>query len=912
MHYWIVSISILLCFATSSPASAQARELPDAELGIGYRESGEKDFGFSVRTALADPEAIIAALPGALGVAPSTVRHKVDHEGDSLAAGGRVLLERQRALVFEDAIDLSLLRESLQRAGVKTLKIVIFVPNSPVTQAGPIEGMDMSSAIRYETTVDVASLTEPWVVRYGWEYRQAALPLAVLAGIVLLCEIALRRIRRRALTQAVRGNPSAILGCALVHQVAALAFVIAWSLALGYTIPIPWFTYVPQAWYGFGLVSSIIVPVVFGISYIVWTRRALFPVFQAFPERNWSRRELTMQGLWLGMIPLAIAPFLMIPLMGHLFLALREIEDIYVLLGLIPIPVIMGFVAGQLYFKSLGIVFRHVNLGPLHARSRVLAERCGLPPETPLALVYTFRSVLALLLFLPVSFFSTALQFVASVPLDARRVEHASDAELDCVVAREMVMARGMSKFALGFQMALYKVLIIGALFGIAAAGIAANGNDLIDIFRNPLFISLWIGLPVAFAAVGWLHVARSIRRRIRDAEREVLRIVNEPEAQIRVILREALTDYTPLDGWQRFALFFGEAPMSRARCIAAESGVSTERLATIRSEVEAMWNARPASDRLADEVIDVGSYRIRGVIWQSFGLVMLVGFPPLLAWQYGAHGPNWMPVWSLLLGAPPLLAAVVLAYHRRATCAGLRGLARKVQSSISKSQEPGAISVPVGSSMEVRSGGPRPGFLTGAGMLSVEPGRLRYDDGICETIMDVTRVQRIDFVSVHAPLYPRFAVRVAWTEEDVAAERAMLLLPLGAATGHAANVDALDLCRLLQDWREKSVENVQHRTTETAQGCAPVPTSRGVTADAKNAAASLLVLLMIAAMMLHWGLKSGKPLELTNHESALIAPLLLLGSVALIVVRSHLYKRQLRRYSLRSSKRGEVMGETL
>jgi hypothetical protein len=68
----------------------------------------------------------------------------------------------------------------------------------------------------------------------------------------------------------------------------------------------------------------------------------------------------------------------------------------------------------------------------------------------------------------------------------------------------------------------------------------------------------------------------------------------------------------------------------------------------------------------------------------------------------------------------------------------------------------------------------------------------------------------------------------------------------------------------------------------------------------------------MIAAMMLHWGLKSGKPLELTNHESALIAPLLLLGSVALIVVRSHLYKRQLRRYSLRSSKRGEVMGETL
>jgi hypothetical protein len=379
--------------------------LADAELGIGYRESGEKDFGFSVRTELTDPEAIVAALPGALGVAPSSVRHRVNYEGDSLAAGGSVLLNRQRALVFEDAIDLSLLRESLQRAGVKTLKIVIFVPNSPVTQVGPIEGMDISSAIRYETTVDVETLSEPWVVRYGWDYWQAALPLAVLAGIVLLFETALRRIRRRALAQAVGGNPSAILGCALVHQIAALAFVIAWSLALGYTIPIPWFTYVPQAWYGFGLVSLIIVPVVIGIGYIVGTRRSLFPVFQAFPERNWSRRELTMQGLWLGMIPLALAPFLMIPLMGHLFLALRDLDHIVVLLGFLLIPIIMGLAAGPLYFGSLGIVFRHVNLGPLHARARNLAERCGLPPETPLALIYTIRSILALPLFLPVSFF---------------------------------------------------------------------------------------------------------------------------------------------------------------------------------------------------------------------------------------------------------------------------------------------------------------------------------------------------------------------------------------------------------------------------------------------------------------------------------------------------------------------------
>jgi hypothetical protein len=67
----------------------------------------------------------------------------------------------------------------------------------------------------------------------------------------------------------------------------------------------------------------------------------------------------------------------------------------------------------------------------------------------------------------------------------------------------------------------------------------------------------------------------------------------------------------------------------------------------------------------------------------------------------------------------------------------------------------------------------------------------------------------------------------------------------------------------------------------------------------------------MIAAMMLHFGLKSGKPLDLTNQESALIAPLLLLGSAVLIFVRSHLYKRQLRRYALRGSKRGEVMRET-
>ncbi len=849
-----VPFVVLLGLCLTLPAASQA--LPpesDARLGLTYHESGVRQLSFAVYSEVADPDAMAEAVRTAFGLDAQSLKRFVDYNDIPFVAAARTQLERGSGLTFEEHFDFSPLQPLLAAAGAEHLEIVAFLPTSPTTQLGPLQGVRFTSAYRYENQVPVNALSTSWTIRYGWSYGQALTPLLWLIGLLILFEFPLSQVRRWALREARAGKHSAARVCAIIHQLSLVAFILYWCIFMGYTVPLPWLVYVSPKWYEWGLALALIVPTLLGIAYIVRVRTALHPVFQCLPDPTWTRRELALQGLFVGTLLVQAFPLTLLFLVGHAFLLPIDFDRIslYTFIAVQFVPHFLLLWGTYLYWSSRRLRTEVVKVGPLRNRLTVLAMRLEFQYAATLAVVHFRRYALAF----PYLFQSLG----GSILIDKRLLGILDEDALDALLTRDLLTSRGRGMFSSTALLAMYNLAALSILLGLVVVGIFPANDIGTTRFANPFFTASLVGLPMLAAIGGWLHVA-SIRRRKMDAiDSESIALLNSPTDLMRAILYEAHASLEPLEIWALSPFCVTHPPMTRLRTIAKAHNITNEELRTLQNEVANVWHTRPMEPEEPTSPLSTADLCLRDLISQVPIYTALSLMPVLLAWWQEAYSHALPAYWVFALTSSTMLAVLIILYQERISCAGLWWAGKRLAERFPRSASDYDTTILAAFKWD---DGLDPNYLSSTnshGELRIAEGKLILACNQIDYEISPQDVQSISMVPDWMSPTSRYLIRLEWVEPETKESRSVHILRLGDSSLYTLNNATMDTYGQLLNWHSQSGFTAPRRNDD-------IPRNRIANILRSQMSFTLAMILAYAASILFLGY--------ANHEaSAFMTP---------------------------------------
>jgi len=849
-----VPFVVLLGLCLSLPAASQALPPePDARLGLTYHESGVRQLSFAVYSEVADPDAMAEAVRTAFGLDAQSLKRFVDYNDIPFVAVARTQLVRGSGLTFEEHFDFSPLQPLLAAAGAEHLEIVAFLPTSPTTQLGPLQGVRFTSAYRYENQVPVNALSTSWTIRYGWSYGQALTPLFWLIGLLILFEFPLSQVRRWSLREARAGKHSAARVCAIIHQLSLVAFILYWCIFMGYTVPLPWLVYVSPKWYEWGLALALIVPTLLGIAYIVRVRSALHPVFQCLPDPTWTRRELALQGLFAGTLILQALPLTLLFLLGHAFLLPLNFDAIspYQIIAVQFVAQIIPLCGLFLYACSRRLHTEIAKVGPLRNRLKTLAMRLEIQSSAALAVVHYRRCGLAF----PYLFQSLG----GSILIDKRLLGILDEDALDALLTRDLLTTRGRDMWSAAVLTGLCALTALSTLLGLVVVGILPANAIGTTRFANPLFTAALVGFPLLVAISGWLHVASIWRRRMEKIDSESIALLNSPTDLMRAILYEAHASLRPMEFWALSPFHFTHPPMKRLRTMAKAHNISNKEIEALQTEVANAWNTRPIGPEDPTSPMSTAGLCLRDLILQIPLHSALLLMPVLLAWWHESYHHALPSYWIFALTSSTLLAAIVILYHQQFNCVVLWQAGKRLSQRFPQSESESKIIILAAFRWDDGLARDYLRSFDNHGALSAAEGKLVFESN--QTIYEISAqaVQSISLVPDWMSPTSRYLIRLEWVEPETKERRSVHILRLGDSSLDTLNNATMDTYGQLLNWHSQSGFTAPRRNDD-------IPRNRIANILRSQMSFTLVMILAYAASILFLGY--------ANHEaSAFMTP---------------------------------------
>lgn len=898
MTRYITAVITLIMLALPVRAVSAVDYLQgDARLDIGFDESGAKRASIGFKVKIGDVEAFTIGFAEWFGVDPSEVKVETDIEGLTLVAGARSQLAGSPPLIYSDTLDTSALQRALQAAGAETLHVVAFLPPSPIAKIGELQGINLMGVLRHEVVVPVESLKGTWAVTFGWRYRDLAIYIATPALFLVLFEFALRRLRHRALATQGPDQPAAIFVCGRVHHFAALLFLVVWPGMILMIVPMGYLLYLPQGYETLGLALIVFVPLLAAMAYTIWIRAALYPVFQQFPEPNWSRRELIAQGCVISSLCLFHLVFFGGSVLMLAFDRFDNIEThVFALL-----PIVAAFIpilAIVMYSRFLGTVVRSPEARSEIKRYEELAEWVGLKNAPLLVLVYRLRSRLAAAIESFISMNAMRMKRQSAVYVEARLLRRATPDELDVLLMTELDKVKETRWKFVTFVRTAYTGLAYPGLF-LAAMGalILIREGDAIKYFFNGwvIFSAIYL-LPSAILLAGRRHEMKLVRRYTRMTDERVLEQLGDPEAQIRALLRQARVNCVPLETSRWIRALTVPSPMERIRHLAERRGISEDRIAALREHIDAPTD-QAATDIDINIVAVFDRLLIRINLFRTLPIFGYLGLPILVAWANHRVLNGAIPLWVLLLLAAPICAFIVMGGQNTAWRLGKRRIVAALQDQIPIEASTDIETVPVRFSRVLHLGEMQAGSVDSAGLLLHTGDALCYRNDDTNLTMYAAEIEKISVALEPGSFFPIIVLRVDWREKGTGNAKEYRIQVLRPGTAHGGNLDTLGLyARIALWWRDERDKNSGVREEVETCRAERITFPWSVVNVAKCIGKTLGVGIFCATLSFYAGWKDDLPINWTDSNSALVVPAIFAGVTALIAIFQGIYLRRVAR----------------
>ena len=885
-RYLLAALALSSIAISAQTASAMIREEADARLDVSYNESGIKTAGIVFRASVGDIEAVKTGIANWFGVDPSKVVAKENVDEYPLILGTGARLNRTAPLVYADTLDQAALRSALAAAGVDSVQVVAFLPPSPIAVFGDLPGINMFGVFRHEEIFPVAKMSGVWTVRFGWRYRDLAIYIVTPVLFLLAFELALRSVRRCALAAEGPERPAAIFQCGKIHHLASLLFLIVWPGLILMIVPMSYLLYVPREFYGAGLALLVFLPILIAFLYTIWIRVALHPVFQRFPEPNWSRRELVAQGCVIGMLCLTMSLFFGASLLMVVFgpdTGLNGVWAVIVVAWLAPAFTTL------LYSRFVRSIVRTPESSPEGKRLDELANWLEIKDTPALTILYYPRTVLARSIEGLISINAIRSRTQRGICMLARLLAQATPDELDALLLVELDKVKKNSHWKnVSLVRAAYKGIVFPALFLVVLVScILVGERDSITYFFNGwcIFAAVYI-VPAFILAAGRRQEMKLVRRYTRMTDEAVLKQLGDPEAQIRAILREARVNCVPLEVRRWLRPVMAPSPIERIGHLAERSGISEERIAALRSHIDASTNvASNESDTRIAACID--RLLIRNNL---FRVLPMPGFfvpPVLVAWAYHKVLAGYLPLWVLLPLVVPICSFTVLGLQNVTWRLGKRRMVSALRDNIPLQEAAGVESVPVEFSHIQRPRDVRGRTMRSAGFLYWNDDALCLRNDDTNLLMHADAIENVSMRLEPSGFFPAFELRVdcRQTETGVLKEYRIQLLNSGMA--HGVNLETLALyAQLRQWWTVQTVNRAESREEDVSHTTGPVVDA----SDTMVLAVSIGIVSAVFALYLGWRLDL--PMNWSASNSAFITPTLFLAMMGLNVLFQRLYVR--------------------
>lgn len=865
-------------------ASAAIRDEADARLDISYSEDGAKTAGIVFRGDVTDPEAVRLGVAEWFGTDPDRVEVIDNFEEYPLLLLTRGRLDRSNPLLYSDSLNWDTLRAALDASGVYSLQVVGFAPPSPGVTFGDFVGANLLGVQRYEEVVPVSQLRGMAFVRYGWGYGHLAAHILTPLAFLLLFELGLRHARRRALAAEGVERAPAVFRCAKTHHFASLSFLVLWPGLILMLVPMGYLLYIPKPLYPAALVFRILLPLLVAFPYLVWMRLALYPVCQHFPEPNWSRRDLAVQGCAIGLLSVLYLPLSCLSIV--MLLDKPEWTNNCMLIST-AVALVSVVCATLLYSKAVRLVVHTPESGPVRDRLDALAQWLSVEDAPVLKVLHYPKTSLARSVDAIISFNAIRAHAHKAIPLAARSMRALLPDELDAVLVSKLDRLShpriGLTTISLTKALVLLQICLIF----VAIASISL-GDDVKYYWSGWIVFTIVYLMPALLFLGMQLIESRTARRFTCDSDDRVLKRVGDPEVQIRAILREARANHESPETPRWLRCVSSPSPMDRVRHLAARGGITAERIASLRAEIDANLMSGLDTDEL-DGIGCLDQAQICLNLLRPIPILVLLAFIVAFSWADDAFLARLVPPWIAL---PVVVVSLVIALAMLQSWIWRCGTRRCYEALCRNVRIPeGSDGAPVPVVMRrVRNpAGARGGGVVGVGFLFTHDDVLYFRSDTNDLDLNQGVVSEISVHLDSAGFYPFLQLQLSLRKSGDWTQYTVQLLRPGAA--HDANLGILTLHRQLwRWWRQTRVRSLAQSDGEGAIQFAPSrhwkPTinTKSAVLDALGAAT------LFAASAFYLGWQEEMPLDWSASNSALFGPMMFLGVFGLSTLCQQVY----------------------
>jgi len=896
-------LSIVVALATALVAMeawTESTGKPAAALRIVYDESGEKVVTLRLSEGIEVTENLQDAVANILGTKYSEITDWLDSDGTTRVLRGTVRLPKKSRMSFEDNLDLSSFRVPLELGGLESLLLNVRLPDSPLSSVGILEGDYLLGTGWYRTTRALGELDEVWRVEYGWTAHHvtlrivnALLPLVVLVGFFSY-------LRRRT-TQGGTQDRSAAFLCARLHHLGSYAIMVGWPVYIGFLAPLTFIAYGHPRQYEFVVPITIAVVGCIATALAMHLRSSLFEISQRLSDSSWTRAAMTLQGLAHSSALLGSVLFSAAPWIESLESTSRNAAIALAIIFLVAIA--LGLWGRWYTGKSSGIVFRSLESGPTYAHFESLSRDIGLK-RTPLLRLVSYsggRLASAFELFGPAD--GSRPLFYPAITIDADLAKTSESNDLDATITHLLIrMKRAydsrLKAVAMGYCMLAIPTIV--AILYCVDRDILPVETSLGKLTTVALYSVTAFS---ALAIVGWLHYAWAARRYTEKADAAVFAHQNQPESQIRAILRDAESRGAHLESHFFSWMTLHAAPTERARRIAALGGLSAD-----RSEMLIKQSIEETSSIVHCDIPDEPETYLERLIRHRtvvaiLSLVLVVASPLIIATKiYETLLYDIMTIAPFLAVASTICAVINAVCFNRISCYGNRRLARSIEADREAENDTLILAIPVAFCPRGLDSLAETGNLRGAGLLRATSGRLHYDSGVETFSLEPGQITAVSIVTGVSPILPVCMIQIEWENGLSGAQNEFLIYPIFENTLMQSNKATLALASWIQDWCHMNTSERNHGSSASGAQIHS-PTSK-VTIRRNGYKLRLLILLrgvfsviFIAGFMLFITVDAGQILDLGARNSALTMPLLFLGAMFMNFLLYHVYMLRLRSY---------------
>lgn len=652
IHQLTIFITILL-------ANSVVAQSSDVVLHLVYEVTGEKRALLRLPSSAGDRYAFADAMAGVLGIDSSAVTDGVDREAGSSDRGlhGTGHVPQSDRLTFTDQIDLSTFRAPLVAAGFTSMRLVVRLPDSPLTSFDQTEGSGLLAVALYSAPIEADQLGAPRDVRYGWRPMDIGLYGVKLVLPIFLAGLVFNVLLRNALS--VTGPDQRNADFAFLRRLshAHVIFWILWFFYVAFWAPLRFPAYAFPSLAPHTLALTFALVWLSGSALSAWIGAKLHRVTQRHADSLWTRRDMVLCGFAYSTVVFTAIQFFANPaLVAFSDAAGDPTPSALLVLGLL-FPLFIW--AGHFIGRFLGIETRELESAAIEDRFRTLASEVGVKRLPQIWQVHFTQGYLAVAFRFSRTLGLKTPMFGTLVLLDARVLRDFSTEMLDAMIVRLLVRMKLRTEMRLS-------VILNGYIL---AAGAAAMGAmilvieaDLWGAGSTPNLTPIVASMPIAAALVGvlgWLHYTWAARRYVRREDAAVLEFLSTPEEQIRGIFREAVLNCRPLEADRWWWLRTEIAPLERAKRLSTAAEVE---VAPLLKEVEQMPGALSAEQE-PSPILDLsGAINTQVILAMVIILPLFVAGPVAAGFLYHEYLTGLLSPWVAFLLGSVACATVNLA----------------------------------------------------------------------------------------------------------------------------------------------------------------------------------------------------------------------------------------------------------